>query len=91
MLTVAACGAGEPVLAPGVRLQADGKDIDIEIGHLVPCVADWNGDGRKDLLLGQFKEGGIRFYPNVGRDDRPEFKAFEFLAAGGAPIRLDAG
>jgi len=90
-LAAAACGAGEPVLAPGVKLQAGGQDIDIGIGHLVPCVADWNGDGRKDLLLGQFMEGRIRFYPNTGTDAQPAFRAFELLAAGGAPIRLDAG
>ncbi len=90
-MAAAACVAGEPVLAPGVRLQADGRDIDIEIGHLVPCVADWNGDGRKDLLLGQFREGRIRFYPNAGTDAQPVFKSFELLSAGGTPIRLDAG
>ncbi len=91
MMAAAACAAGPPKLGRGVKLQAGGKDIDVEIGHLVPCVADWNGDGRKDLLVGQFKEGRIRVYLNRGKNEAPEFKDFELLAAGGRPIRLDAG
>ena len=38
----------------GVKLMAAGEPIDVEIGHLVPCVSDWNNDGRLDLLVGNF-------------------------------------
>jgi hypothetical protein len=78
-------------LASGVKLMAAGEPIDIEVGHLVPCVTDWNSDGRKDLLVGQFRPGAIRLYLNHGTDASPVFKDFSMLHAGGKPIRLDAG
>ena len=85
------CQAEEPTLQQGVKLTADGKTIDIEIGHLVPCVSDWNCDGKKDLIVGQFAEGKIRLYLNQGTDASPVFNDFSYLCAGGKPIRLDAG
>ena len=75
----------------GVKLMAAGEPIDVEIGHLVPCVSDWNSDGKKDLLVGQFKSGAIRLYLNQGTDTEPVFQEFSMLNAGGKPIRLDAG
>jgi hypothetical protein len=68
-------------LAPAVRIEANGKPIDTDVGHAAPvqlvppgeanfgpqapkdvrrgvrskiCVADWNGDGKPDLLVGDF-------------------------------------
>ena len=83
--------AALPELQEGVKLQAGGKAIEGEIGHLVPCVTDWNGDGRKDLLVGQFMNGQIRLYLNTGTDAAPEFRDSVFLKAGGADIRLPCG
>ena len=78
-------------LQEGVRLEADGRAIDVPIGHLVPCATDWNDDGKKDLVVGQFAKGQIRFYPNRGTDAAPKFKDFSYLQAGGEEIRLSAG
>jgi len=75
----------------GVRLKANGKIIDVEIGHLVPCVTDWNNDGKKDLIVGQFRGGKISLYLNQGTDSEPEFKDSNYLHAGGKEIRLPAG
>lgn len=75
----------------GVRLKANNEAIDVEIGHLVPCVTDWNSDGKKDLILGHFSGGKIRLYLNRGTDKEPIFKDFEYLKAGGAEISLPAG
>jgi len=86
-----AAWAAPPDLGPGVRLEADGKPVDGEIGHLVPVVTDWNSDGKKDLLVGQFKGGMIRLYLNQGTDAEPAFKEFTCLEAGGKPIQLPAG
>ncbi len=83
--------AGEAKLAKGVKLEAAGKPIDVEIGHLVPRACDWNNDGRKDLIVGQFKDGAIRLYVNQGTHAAPVFGDFSLLKAGGKPIRLDAG
>jgi len=80
-----------PNFQQGVMLQAAGKPIDIETGHLVPCVSDWNSDGKKDLIVGQFTKGAIRLYLNQGTDTEPVFNDFSFLQAGGKPIKMDAG
>ena len=83
--------AGEPKFAAGVKLEAAGKPIDVKVGHLVPRVCDWNNDGKKDLLVGQFLNGAISLYLNQGTDAAPVFGESSFLQAGGKPIRLDAG
>jgi hypothetical protein len=83
--------AAEPRLREGIMIQAAGKPIDIEVGHLVPCVTDWNSDGKKDLIVGQFANGAIRLYLNEGTDEEPVFGDSSFLQAGGKPIKLDAG
>ena len=59
-------GAGSSDLSEGIKLKADGKVIDIKVGHLVPCVLDWNADGNKDLVVGQFSGGKIRLYLFTG-------------------------
>ena len=89
------CAKSEPgeesAFRRGVRIEAAGKPIDIEIGHLVPRACDWNNDGKKDLLVGQFRDGAIRLYLNQGTDTAPVFEDFAVLKAGGKPIKLDAG
>jgi len=77
--------------ATGERLMAGGEVIDVKVGHLVPCAVDWNNDGKKDLVVGQFSSGSIRLYLNDGTDTEPIFKDFSLLEAGFKPIRLDAG
>ncbi|MBC8247553.1 MAG: hypothetical protein H8E81_08200 [Deltaproteobacteria bacterium] len=75
----------------GVRLEADGEIIDVKVGHLVPCVTDWNEDGRKDLIVGQFYYGRIRLYLNQGTDRVPVLTDAGYLQAGGKEIRVPAG
>lgn len=81
----------ERELGKGAKLEAAGKPIDVEVGHLVPCVADWNGDGKKDLLVGQFVGGKIALYLNEGTDKAPKLGSGRFLEAGGKEISLPAG
>lgn len=83
--------AASAALEDGVKLAADGKVIDVDVGHLVPCSVDWNEDGRKDLIVGQFSGGRIRLYLNRGTDAEPAFTDFTYLRAGGKEIRLPAG
>jgi len=73
-------GAG---LASPVQLTAGSKPIDVEVGHAAPCVADIKGDGKPCLLVGQFGEGKLRIYPNVGSKTAPRFDKFEWFQAGG--------
>lgn len=85
------CAVASAGLQPGVKLQADGKDIDVRVGHLVPTVVDFNGDGNKDLIVGQFSGGQIRLYLNRGTDKAPAFKDFSYLKGGDKEIRLPSG
>jgi hypothetical protein len=50
-----------------VRLLGGGEAVRVESpGYACPCWADVDGDGQKDLLVGQFSQGKIKVYKNVG-------------------------
>ena len=72
---------------PGVLLQAAGQALDVGT-YAIPCVADWNGDGRKDLLVGYQAAGKIALYLNTGSDANPVFTTSVNLQAGGVAISL---
>lgn len=65
---------------------ADSTVLDVG-SNSQPAVVDWNGDGRKDLILGT-ETGYIRFYPNIGTDSAPAFLNYEHVQAAGADINL---
>ena len=76
----------------GVRLNAAGVPIDISVGHMKPAVSDWNGDGKKDLIVGHFAgKGNVKLFINEGTDASPILKKGVALTADGKPIRMDAG
>lgn len=57
-----------------------GEPVRVESpGYAAPCWADVNGDGHKDLLVGQFRGGKIKVYPGDGQGGLGEG---EFLKAG---------
>jgi hypothetical protein len=64
-----------------VRLKADGAAIRVESpGYAAPCYVDIDGDGKKDLLVGQFNKGKIKVYKNLGGG---KFAAGTWLQADG--------
>ena len=73
------------------RVQAGGKPIDVDIGHAAPYVVDFDGDGVRDLLVGQFGSGRCRIYKNTGTNAAPQFGEFTFLEAGGKVAEVAAG
>lgn len=50
-----------------------------------PAVVDWNGDGKKDLILGS-QTGYIFFYPNQTSDTWPMFQDYSYVEIRGSPI-----
>jgi hypothetical protein len=78
-------------LAPPFLARAGGKVIQVEVGHAAPIFADYDGDGRKDLLVGQFGQGRLRIYKNIGTATEPKFDKFEWFQAGGQIAQVEAG
>lgn len=69
-----------------VRVEVDGKPMNVEgSGYACPSLADLNGDGLKDLLVGQLANGRIKVYHNDGQQG---FRAGEWLQAEGSPVEL---
>lgn len=67
---------------PPVRLTAGGEAVRVESpGYACPCLTDVDGDGKKDLVVGQFAGGKMRVHAGLGG---AKFAAGEWLQAGGA-------
>jgi hypothetical protein len=91
---VPVCRAASPELLPGFKVQAAEAEIDDHnLGHFVPAVVDWNGDGKKDMIVGSFTgdPGNVRLFINIGTDAEPKFGKATFLEASGQPIKLTGG
>ena len=64
-----------------VRLKGGDAFVRVESpGYAAPCWADVDGDGKKDLLVGQFNGGKIHVFKNLGGG---KFAAGTFLKAEG--------
>jgi hypothetical protein len=83
--------AGE--LAKPYQLLAGDQPIDIGgIGYAAPFVGDFNMDGRRDLLVGQFKEGKMRIFLNEGTNESPQFgKDYVWFQNGADTGRVPTG
>lgn len=89
-LAIAACLLAAPALsavefeAP-MPVKVGGKQITVESpGYAAPSLADLDGDGIKDLLVGQFKSGQIGFYKGMKTEDGSlKFAEHKWLQAGG--------
>ena len=56
-----------------------------------PTVADWNNDGAKDLIVGQFTSGYIWLFLNQGTNLNPVFNGGSKIESGGTPITTSYG
>jgi hypothetical protein len=74
---------------PPVRLTAvDGViDSGSSWGHSGPWVVDVDGDGVRDLVVGDFS-GLFRFYRNIGTNQQPRYAKAVNLQAGGVDAKV---
>ena len=73
------CSAQE--FEPPVRLKAGDAAIRVESpGYAFPCWADMHRDGKKHLVVGQFNQGKMQVFENLGAE---KFGPSKWLQADG--------
>ena len=82
--------AAIPELDEGVYIQSGSGPLTVKY-FTAPSVIDWNNDGKKDLLIGQFNNGNVWLFLNQGTDAQPAFGAGQRLVVGGAYITTTYG
>jgi hypothetical protein len=86
---------GNPVFGDFFYAQTDSGTLVVHgsgcLG-IFPRVVRWNGDGRKDLLVG-LSDGTVRIYLNTNMDDDPVFDTGTTLKVGppGEKVNIDVG
>ncbi|MCA9194006.1 MAG: FG-GAP repeat protein [Planctomycetales bacterium] len=57
-----------------IAIEVNGNALDVERnGHAAPAVLDVDGDGLRDLLVGEAFHGQLRVYGNIGTNNSPDF------------------
>ena len=80
----------DELLAP-FAVAAGGATLDASGGNSAPCVHDLDGDGRFDLLVGEYEDGAVRWYRNVGEPGQPRFERGLRLKHAQGEIRVPYG
>ncbi len=79
-------------LGAATAVQAGDERLNTDVGHAAPFVYDFDGDGKRDLLVGQMGAGHLRIYKNIGTNDAPKFgKDFEVFRAEGEDATVPTG
>lgn len=87
MLWAALAWSQAPLFHDPEYLYCQGDTLRVDL-FSAPAVYDWNGDNKKDLIVGQFINGHIIYFENVGTDSIPVFDQPQFLYADGSIITL---
>ncbi len=70
--------------SPEILTDDKGEMIFVEkFGKAYPALYDWDNDGLKDLLVGEFgggEQANIKVYRNVGTAENPKFSSEWFYA-----------
>lgn len=72
-----------------VRLKSANKFIDAADvgGHASPWLVDVDGDGKRDMVVGDFS-GKFRLFLNTGTNGKPVYRDGGFLKAGGVDAEV---
>ena len=77
--------AQQLMLRPAEYVYANGAPLDLGT-HAIPCAADWNNDGLKDLIVGYRTTDKVALYLNHGTDSQPVFTDSVNIQAKGVEI-----
>lgn len=83
--------AAQPVFTTWTNLQAGGSDIwhpSGGCGAPAPWVCDYNGDSRRDLLVGSGADGKVWAYINTNTDAQPMLTGGVTLSRGSAELSV---
>ncbi len=81
-----------PAFDAGTLLQVGepGSKVVLDVGsRATPTVADWNNDGKRDLVVGAL-DGRLRVYINAGTDSSWDFRTTQFVQDNGADLVVPA-
>lgn len=82
--------ADMPGIVQGVKIQ-DGP-IDLKLSSDTNAtVVDWNNDGLRDLLVGEFAGGYVTLFLNEGTNINPLFNGGAKVESNGSPISVSYG
>lgn len=90
LISASVATADVPLFVDYGKLKDGTKDLKVA-SDPVPTIADWNNDGAKDLITGQYTQGYIRLYLNQGSDLNPVFNGFTYIESNGSPITTTYG
>lgn len=80
-----------PKFDSGTRIKTGDNLMKVDTYTSVPCIVDWNGDKKKDLLVGCFYDGFVYLYLNSGTNNAPVFSTGTKLQADGKDISVTYG
>lgn len=75
---------------PAVRITAANEPIAVESpGYACPTIADVDGDGVEDLVVGQFKQGKMKWYRNAAdANQTPDYQEGQWIKSGSSPAEV---